>query len=127
MSLFDLFDWTKNLIGSLGYIGIFLGTLLESVFPPIPSEVIMGFAGFLIYEGKLQWWLVILSAIAGNIIAASLIWWVGRRYGRSFLLRWGKYVGVTDTDIERGERLFQKHGYGIVFITQMIPLARSWI
>lgn len=127
MSLFDLFDWTKALIERFGYVGIFLGTFLESVFPPIPSEVIMGFSGFLVSERVFSGWGVIVAALAGNIASASLIWWLGRRYGRDFLVRWGKYIGVTIAQIEKGERLFQRHGYKMVFFCQMVPLARSWI
>ncbi len=127
MSFFDLFAWTKDLISNLGYFGVFLGTFLESLFPPIPSEVIMGFAGFLVSEGRFNFWLVILAAVLGNMASATLIWWVGRRFGRQALIRWGKYIGVSSVEIEKGEKLFQRYGYRMVFIFQMIPLARSWI
>ncbi|GAB4145934.1 MAG: DedA family protein [Patescibacteria group bacterium] len=127
MSIFDLFDWAKNLIATLGYAGVFLGTFLESVFPPIPSEVIMGFSGFLISEGRFNWPGVILAAVAGNVASVSLIWWIGKHYGRDFLIKWGKYIGITASEIEKGERLFTRFGYAVVLICQVIPLARSWI
>jgi membrane protein DedA with SNARE-associated domain len=127
MSLFDLFDWVKALIERFGYFGVFLGTFLESVFPPIPSEVIMGFSGFLISEGKFNWPLVVISAVLGNMLSVSLIWYLGHKYGRDFLLKWGKYIGVTSEDVKKGEDLFTKHGYKVVFLCQMVPLARSWI
>jgi membrane protein DedA with SNARE-associated domain len=127
MSLFDLFDWIKSLIERFGYFGITLGTFLESIFPPIPSEVIMGFSGFLVSEGKFNFTFVIFSAVLGNFLSISLIWYLGHKFGKEFLLKWGKYIGVTEEDVKRGEDLFQKHGYKMVFLCQTVPLARSWI
>ena len=127
MSIFDLFDWTKELIERLGYFGVFIGTFLESVFPPIPSEVIMGFAGFLISEGEFNPILTIIAAVAGNFCSASLIWFLGRRYGRDFIVKYGHRIGVEPAEIDKGEKLFNKYGYKIVFASQMIPLVRSWI
>lgn len=127
MSLFDLFDWVKNLIEQLGYVGVFIGVYLEAIFPPIPSEVIMGFSGFLISEGKFTWPLVIITAGLANFLSATTIWFVGHKFGKNFILRWGKYVGVGASDINKAESLFAKHGYKIVFACQMVPLARSWV
>lgn len=127
MSLFDLFDWTKALIEKFGYFGVFLGTFLESVFPPIPSEVIMGFSGFLISEGKFNPVITIIAAIFGNFCSASLIWFLGHKYGRAFIVKYGSKIGISVDEIEKGEKLFNKYGYKIVFASQIVPLIRSWI
>lgn len=127
MSLFDIFDFTKNLVASLGYFGVFLGVFLEGVFPPIPSEVIMGFSGFLISEGRFSWFGVILAALLGNFLSVSLIWFLGKKFGKPLLVKWGRFIGVGEKDLELGKKLFQKYGYWVVFACQMLPLARTLI
>lgn len=127
MSIFDLFDFAVEIIARLGYFGVFLGTFLEGVFPPIPSEILMGFSGFLIGQGRFQWFPTIIAASLGNIASVSLIWYVGKTLGRDFILKWGKYIGVNAKEIESGEKLFAKYGYGAVFVLQMVPLARTLI
>jgi membrane protein DedA with SNARE-associated domain len=127
VSIFDLFDFAKDIVEELGYLGVFLGTFLEAVFPPIPSEIIMGLAGFLISTGEFQWLPTILAAVAGNVLSVSLIWYLGRTFGRSFIVRWGKWVGINEKEVETGEKLFAKYGYWIVLGCQMLPLARTTI
>lgn len=127
MSIFDLFDFVVELIAKFGYFGVFFGTFLEGVFPPIPSEILMGFSGFLIAQGKFQWLPTIIAASLGNIASVSLIWFLGKTLGRDFILKWGKYIGVNGKEIESGEKMFAKYGYGAVFVLQMVPLARTLI
>jgi membrane protein DedA with SNARE-associated domain len=126
-SIFDLVDFVKNLVYDLGYFGVFLGAFLESIFPPIPSEIIMSLSGFLIAQGKFQWFPTIFAAVLGNSLSVSLIWLAGRHFGRNMIIKYGKYVGVSETEINQGENLFNKHGYKIVFFLQMVPMARTLI
>ena len=127
MGLFDLFDWAKNLIAELGYFGVFLGSFLESVFPPIPSEILLGFSGFLVAEGRFQAPLVVFFAVLGNMLSVSLIWLLGKTYGRAFIVKFGKYAGVSEKEMNKGEELFDKYGYWVVFGCQIVPLARTMI
>lgn len=125
--LFDFINLVKNLIGGLGYFGVFAGTFLEAVFPPIPSELVMGFSGFLIADGKFDWIPVIVFALLGNILSVSLIYFIGKKYGKNFLIKYGRYVGVSEKEMNFGENLFKKHGYKIVLGCQVLPLARTTI
>ncbi len=127
MNLFEVFNFAKDLIANFGYFGVFFGVFLEGVFPPIPSEVIMGFSGFLIAEGRFSWFGVILSAVLGNFLSVSLIWFLGKKYGKTLIFKWGKFVGVNQKEMNFGTKLFNKYGYGIVFVCQMIPIARTLI
>lgn len=127
INLFDFFELIKDIIARFGYAGVFFGTFIESLFPPIPSEVIMGFSGFLISEGRFQWIPTIFFATLGNALSVSLIWWIGKRYGRDVIVKWGKYIGVNNNDIEKGGQLFSKYGYWAVFFMQIIPLGRTLI
>lgn len=127
MSLTNAVEFVKNLIESFGYFGIFLGTFLESIIPPIPSEPLLAFAGFLISEGKFTWFGVIFSAVLGNLTSSALIWWLGNKYGENFLLKYGKYIGFSKEELIKSEKLFNKYGYFIVFACQLLPLMRSLI
>lgn len=127
MGLFDLFDWAKNLIAELGYFGVFLGSFMESIFPPIPSEILLGFSGFLVAEGRFNFFLVVLFAVIGNMLSVSLIWLLGKTYGRAFIIKFGKYAGVSEKEMNKGEELFGKYGYWVVFGCQIVPLARTMI
>jgi membrane protein DedA with SNARE-associated domain len=127
MGLFDMFDWAKDLIARLGYFGIFLGSFLESIFPPIPSEILLGFSGFLVSEGRFVGFWVVFFAVLGNMLSVSLIWLLGKTYGRAFIIKFGKYAGVSEKEMNMGENLFQKYGYWVVFGCQVVPLARTMI
>jgi membrane protein DedA with SNARE-associated domain len=127
MDLFDLFNFAKDLVSKFGYPGVFMGTFLESIFPPIPSEVVLGFSGFLISEGRFEWLPTIFAAVLGNALSVSLIWFLGRRFGKNFLLKFGGFVGFTQKEFDFGEKLFHKHGYKMVFFCQMLPMARTLI
>ncbi len=127
MSLFGLIEFLKDFIDKTGYIGIFFGTFIESFIVPIPSEILMGFAGFLISEGRLSWFGVILAAVLGNAVSSILIWWLGRKYGKNFVLKWGHYIGFDQKEFEKSEKLFGKYGYAAIFICQLLPAFRSLI
>jgi membrane protein DedA with SNARE-associated domain len=120
-------EWMLALISSSGYLGIFLAMLIEGVFTPIPSELIMPFAGYLTSTGELSLVPVIvvgsLGATAGSVIAYLL----GRRLGRPFLDRYGRYLGLGGDSMERADAWFAKWGsYGIL-IGHAVPGIRSII
>ena len=128
MSLSDLVNIFKDFIQATGYFGIFLGTFfIDSFILPIPNEIFMGFAGFLVREGKLTWFGVILAAVLGNAFSSALIWWLGNKYGKNFILRWGHYVGFDEVVFAKIEKLFNKYGYPLIFVCQLIPPVRSLI
>ena len=127
MSFDSIFNFLLDAIDRMGYFGVFLGTFIESFIVPIPSEVLMGLSGFLISQGRLTWFGVILAAVLGNAVSSAIIWWLGRRYGKNFVLKWGKYIGFDDGDYQKSEKLFAKYGYGAIFVCQMLPAARSLI
>lgn len=127
MSFDFFFQFLLDTIDKAGYFGIFLGTFTESFIVPIPSEVLMGLAGFLISQGRLTWVGVIISAVLGNALSSAIIWWLGRKYGKNFVLKWGKFIGFDETDFDKSEKLFSKYGYGAIFVCQMLPALRSLI
>jgi membrane protein DedA with SNARE-associated domain len=124
-------DWTIRLIDETGYVGIFLLMFLETVFPPIPSEVIMPIAGVRAARGPLTLWGVIASGTAGAMLG-NLFWYalarvIGIRRFRPFIERYGRWLTMDWPDVEKAERLFGRFGPAIVSLGRMLPTIRSVI
>ena len=119
------------LIEKAGYVGIMLVSLLENVFTPIPSEAIIPFAGILASQGKFSAPLVILAATIGSVLGAYVFYFVGYVVGsqriRGWIVRWGKYLLISEEDLDRAEQWFAKHGRKAVLICRVVPLVRSFI
>ena len=88
-----MFDWIVSVIDGWGYPGVFLLMLAENVFPPIPSEVIMPLAGYLVGEGRLGLTLTIVAGTAGSVLGTSLWYLVGQMFGAARLKRWAARWG----------------------------------
>jgi len=116
-----------DLINNTGYLGIFIAMLVEGVFTPIPSELIMPFAGYVAYTGELNFFLVILigsiGAVFGSFIAFLLAW----KLGRPIVDRLGPYVGLNQENLEKAEHWFKKWGVWGIFIGHSLPGIRSII
>lgn len=124
-------DWTIRLIDETGYVGIFLLMFLETVFPPIPSEVIMPVAGVRAAQGPLTLWGVIASGTAGAMLG-NLFWYalarvIGLRRFRPFIARYGRWLTMDWGDVEKAEKLFGRFGGAIVSLGRMLPTIRSVI
>lgn len=127
----SLGDFAASFIAGLGYPGIVLVMILENIFPPIPSELIMPFAGFLVTEGQFSLALVILFGTLGSIFGAIPFYYLGyylqgSRF-RAYLDKYGKYLFISLEDLERAEDWFKKYGEISVLIARVIPLVRSFI
>jgi membrane protein DedA with SNARE-associated domain len=123
--------WIPALIGDLGYWGIALLMFVETVFPPIPSEVIMPLAGVHAAQHQLSLWLVIVSgvigAMAGNLFWFALAWKLGLDRFEGFLVRYGRVLTLDEAEIARGRRLFDQYGGGIVGFGRVVPTVRSLV
>jgi len=118
-------DWIEQAVAIGGYPGIALAILVENVFPPIPSEVILPFAGFYVSRGELLFPLAVLAATAGSVTGALLLYALGRRGGRPLVLRYRRVLRVSESDLERADRWFDRHADALVLIGRMIPGLRS--
>ena len=122
-------DWVIRLIDSTGYFGIYLLMLLETVFPPIPSEVIMPVAGLRASDGPMTLWGVILSgsagAMTGNLFWYLLARWIGLARFRTFIERHGRWLTMDWLDVEKVERLFGRFGGVVVMVGRLLPTVRS--
>ncbi len=123
--------WITNVMEQFGYIGIFLIIALENIFPPIPSEVILPFGGFMTTYTSLTVPGVIAAATAGSVAGALVLYGIGRLLSverlERIVDRWGGWLRVKPEDIAKANRTFQRYGVWAVFFGRMIPLVRSLI
>lgn len=122
-----LFETITNLIDSGGYLGIFILMALESMIAPVPSEAVMPFAGFLVHEGKFDFFLALLAATAGSIAGSGLSYWAGHKGGRLFVQKIGKYFLLNEEHLIWTENFFGGHGGKTIFISRFIPVVRHLI
>jgi membrane protein DedA with SNARE-associated domain len=121
---------------AVGYLGVALWVAIESVIIPIPSELILPFAGFLVGEGKAiepltgQPWslpLVVMAGTTGATVGALVAYAIGYWGGRPVLLRYGRWLGITAEDLDRTELFFAKHGMAACLVGRLIPVIRSLV
>ena len=115
------------LINSLGYGGIVLTMAIESACIPLPSEIIMPFAGYLVYSGKFNIWLVTLAGAGGNLFGSWIAYLVGYYGGRPFLEKYGKYILMHKDDLDLADRWFSRHGQSTVFFSRLLLVIRTFI
>jgi membrane protein DedA with SNARE-associated domain len=123
----DLGSFCKNTIDFLGYPGVCVLMALESMIAPIPSELVMPFAGFLVADKGWSFSLVILFSTFGSIIGSLLSYYIGYYGGNPFVLKFGKYLLLDEDDLMKTEQWFSKRGDSTVFISRFIPVVRHLI
>lgn len=116
-----------KVISDVGYLGIAFLMSLESMIAPVPSEAVMPFAGFLIYQSKMSWELVILSATIGSFIGSLVSYYIGARLGRPFIVRYGRYLLLNEKHLDLTENFFRRHGQKTIFFSRFIPIVRHFI
>lgn len=120
-------DWLLQTIGSMGYPGIFLLMAMESSVIPIPSELVMPPAGYLAQQGQMNMAAAILCGTAGSLIGAYANYFAAHFLGRPLLLKYGKYVFITEEKFAKVETFFLKHGEISTFIGRLLPVVRHLI
>ena len=119
------------LVDKLGLLGIGILMALENIFPPMPSEAIMGAAGLAIHHGTMQFWPVLIVATLGTVIGNYFWFWIGQRLGyertQPFVARWGRWLTMEWRDVERAAHFFQLHGHWVVLALRATPFMRTMI
>ena len=113
-------------INQCSYIGVFLLMALESMIAPIPSELVMPFAGFLIFTGQFDPWAVMVASSLGSIVGSLLSYGMGR-LGEPVVLRYGRYLFLNVHHLEWTKKFFERHGGKTIFISRFIPVVRHLI
>ncbi len=123
----ELIEWLLTTIGALGYPGIFILMAMESSVIPVPSELIMPPAGYLAQQGQMNMLVVILCGTAGSLAGAYANYFAAHYLGRPLLLKYGKYVWITEKKFAKVERFFRDHGEVSTFVGRLLPVVRHLI
>jgi membrane protein DedA with SNARE-associated domain len=122
-------NFVINLIGNLGYWGVFIGMMLESACIPIPSEIIMPFSGFVVWHGNNNMTLIGITLVGafGNLVGSIIAYSVGLKGGRPLLEKYGKYLLIIHSKLELADKWFTKYGGEAVLISRFLPIIRTFI
>ncbi len=117
------FHW----VNQWGYLGIILLMAMESSIFPVPSEVVIPPAAFLIAQGKMSFWGVVLAGTVGSYLGSVITYWIARWLGRAVVVRWGKYFFVSEHKLERAEHWMHRYEAGGIFFARLLPVIRHLI
>jgi membrane protein DedA with SNARE-associated domain len=123
----ELINWLVETIGALGYPGIFILMAMESSVIPIPSELVMPPAGYLAQQGQMHMAVAILCGTAGSLIGAYANYFAAHYLGRPLVIKYGKYVWITEEKFAKVEAFFRDHGEVSTFIGRLLPVVRHLI
>lgn len=129
--LSDLATWVQDVIESLGYLGVALLVIAENLFPPIPSEIVLPFAGFVARRGDGSVVVMVVASTIGSVVGALVLYAIAAAIGperiHSFVVRFGKWFGVKESDIVRAEEWFDRRSNVAVLVGRCVPLIRSLV
>ena len=125
----SLATWAQDVIEQFGYVGVALLVVVENVFPPIPSEIVLPFAGFVAQRGGESVVIMILAATVGSVGGALIMYWIAAVIGderlHAFTRKFGKWVQIREVDLTRAEEWFDRHATSAVLLGRCVPLIRS--
>lgn len=126
-----MFQWILQIMESSGYVGIFLLMILENIFPPIPSEVVIPLAGFAAARGDLNIIGVIIATTLGGLVGCIPWYLIGRLYGirrlRKMSAKYGRILTISPDDVDDAQAWFVRHGHLAVFFGRLMPTVRTLI
>ena len=124
-------NWVTDILQQLGYLGLAFLMFVENVFPPIPSELIMPLAGFMVAKGELSFVGVVIAGTAGSVVGALPLYYFGRKLGKQRMIEWadahGRWLTISGRHIERVTAWLDGHGTWAIFFGRLVPGVRSLI
>lgn len=122
-----LVQFITHVIGVGGYAGIVVLLGINSACVPVPSELIMPFSGYLVYLGRFNLFLVATAGMVGCNLGSALAYWIGAKGGRPLVVRYGRWVLMSQHDLDRMSRFFEKYGSITVLLARMTPMVQTFI
>jgi membrane protein DedA with SNARE-associated domain len=126
----------NSLYGAVGYVGVMIAMAIESAMVPLPSELILPYAGFLVSDttqierlsgSPWNFWIVVVVGTIGNTIGSLIGYAIGASGGRPFLERYGRYLLIRPHELELAERFFERYGSATAFFSRLLPIVRTFI
>lgn len=125
--LHSLFASWMQFVLDYGYLGVFVLMAFESTALPVPAEVVLPPAAFWAAQGKLNIWLVILSATAGSWVGSAASYWIAVKLGRPIIEKYGKFVHLSAEQLRKADAWFEEYGGGGIFVARLLPVIRHLI
>ncbi len=125
--VFGLASFVTDLISKSGYLGLFFLMTGESALLPIPSEIVLPFAGFLVYSGQMTFFSAIVIAILGQLFGSIISYSIGHYGGRPAILKYGEYLHLSEKKFARVDNWFKKYGSATIFFGRLLPVVRTVI
>ena len=129
--LSNLGSWVQDVIESLGYLGVALLVIAENLFPPIPSEIVLPFAGFVARRGDGSVVVMVIASTIGSVVGALVLYAIAAAIGperiHTFVVRFGRWFGVKESDMVRAEEWFDRRSNVAVLVGRCVPLIRSLV
>jgi membrane protein DedA with SNARE-associated domain len=123
----DLINWLLNTLNAMGYPGIFVLMAMESSVIPLPSELVMPPAGYLAHQGQMNIWIAIIMGTIGSLVGSYANYFAAHWLGRPLVLKYGKYIWITEEKFAKVEKFFLNHGEISIFIARLLPVIRHLI
>jgi len=123
----QLFQMVIDLIDIWGYPAILIGMALESANIPIPSELIFGFAGYLVFLGRLDFNMVVIAGVVGGLVGSIISYLVGYYGGPAFVIKYGRYVFLSAKNVTMAQKWFDRYGLITVLVARLLPVVRTFI
>jgi membrane protein DedA with SNARE-associated domain len=127
----QLIVFLQNLFTTIGWPGVLIAMIIESACIPLPSELTMPLAGWMLVQAHgLGWvWLIWAGFVGavGNVVGSWIAYWIGMKGGRPFLEKYGRYVLITHHDLDRADAWFAKYGEPAIFFSRVLPVIRTFI
>jgi membrane protein DedA with SNARE-associated domain len=124
--LLQVSSFILGVIDAYVYAGIFIGMVIESIGIPLPSEIILPYAGYLAYLGRFNFWIVVIVGTFACLVGSLITYFIAFFGGNYFFERYGKYVGITERELHLATEWFEKYGEIFVFFSRMIPGVRAY-
>ena len=122
-----LIPWLEQLYSTVGYLGLAFAMAVESACIPLPSELVLPLAGWMVSLGVWSFWPAVLAGTIGGTLGSILTYWIGALGGRPLLLRYGRYVLISPHEIEVTDRWFARYGEATAFFSRLLPVVRTFI
>ena len=122
-----IIPFLEQLYAQMGYVGVAIAMAIESACIPLPSEIILPMAGWMVSSGTWDLWLATIAGTIGGTVGSAVAYWAGAIGGRPVLLKYGRYVLISAHDIETADRWFAKYGDAAIFFSRLLPVVRTFI
>jgi len=123
----QIFQAVIDFISLWGYTAIVIGMALENACIPIPSELILGFAGYLVYLGRLDFTPSVVAGVAGGLIGSVVAYYIGFYGGQRFIDKYGRYILLSKSHVNWAQKWFDRYGLKAVFFSRLLPVVRTFI